>query len=717
MRGYEKAIVSEALGSTRSVHMLFKGARMEMILDLLVARSEERVVIIGAPAVIIDYLARRQKAREMCSEAGTVPKQGPTSLLALFKEAHDLPETLATHEPSRKPANRKPAKLEKLEKARKGKQNPRMTTINDKTPHRDRVYNGGRCVFVSERIFFTDILTESFTSKAGTRVIYLLGDSFLHSSPSIRDGVLFGVSCSISVFYIHSSTVTLSEIISSASIPSKGIFMYPIFNKNVDRTISRFPVNEVRVVLGSSRTIIQAELCNLLEKLDKFPGHQQFTKYIDRVGWSLRAALEMVYSSNMEKFLFFFQQITSDTANHRALEEIYGRVSDENEKHFRYRNCLMWLNHCSIETILHVVEQMSLSEKQSLKEKTVDGLIRKYSDCTLFFFQQNSHDLAQCHPKTAKSACMLRRVFKYLSRKKNPHLVLLDHPIEILRRALIYKSNWLGRNVDIAISILPIKGSIKETEFLSSITEEKNAFTTGIGIKSNRPATIEKKDFVIDPANSNGRVLSIDLHETRASLPVYLIKHFNGLVKFNFSGLKHGDYVANGTYFIERKRIDDLVVSLKNGRIIKQLKSITHFYQDGYLLIEFTELTRTMSLLKYAENNFVYLNLNNQVVEIIRNNPTVKIFFSNSEKASSMLIDYLLKKPSKPESSQTAPAPTKLDIDVENTLKAIPEMTDRILASLLSHYNTIFEIATSTQARLEAAVGKTAGEKIFRFFN
>lgn len=147
-----------------------------------------------------------------------------------------------------------------------------------------------------------------------------------------------------------------------------------------------------------------------------------------------------------------------------------------------------------------------------------------------------------------------------LKREKKIFVRLLKERNTIPKFFLDY--NLSNDKVDedaIAGDISAFENIVKQKNFRNA-SEKANALSTGSG------------------------TIIVDSREFNAPLPGLLSRFGQTIVKPAF--LTVGDYILTPSIAVERKSIPDLLASLQNGRLIKQLRQMGKYYDNVVLLIE-----------------------------------------------------------------------------------------------------------------------------------
>lgn len=583
MHGHEKKILKEVLSSGRSIHMVYKGARVGSILMKIIKEIKEPLVVIGVNSSYVEAVRKTGK------ETGI-----------------------------------------------------QVRTIDAKTAleRRRKIYREIGCIFVSEQIFLTDVLKE-FVGD-GVRVVYLAGGS-VYPSKTMMEFILFAFKGKINIIYTWDPLYSFSEMVSNGYFSSSEIFLYPSFRKSVISSLGNFEITEITVGGGKERELIQMNIMELIKKIDSTIGKSLFDQYIESAKKSLQVCLVLLYNVSAEIFAEIFGITTDIDRNMATLSNLYGVADSMHARNTVYKNTIGWMASSEVEEIKEAAGILIQKEKISPKESVIIDLLKKdvyknrcilSSKIPLNFFNQSDLKI--------KSGKSFQKEIRKIAKEQNPQVILINYTTELLRRIKLCRERWRKRGVEVSLTVIRVKGSAEEINLLEEMAEEKDQFISAIGIKQNRPEVIERKTFIREPADPKAPLLEIDVRELRSKLPMQLAKHFTNLFKFDFRTLTTGDYVLNRTYFIERKRIDDFVSSLSSGRLLKQMQSLDFFKRSPYLLIEFPEKSK-ISFLSYTAR-ITEMDLIPKIVKLLLSLRNIFIFYSSNERHSSALVNFLGRK-------------------------------------------------------------------------
>lgn len=674
--------------------MLYRGARAGRIIGKIISDAKDPLVLIGAPDRLLEKLE----------------KYSHSFAAAQLTDSRNIEQVTDSRNVNQHSGSRTADR-------RVQKRGLRIERITAKTSPKNRMhyYRSRKVVCVTEHIFLIDLLKQYVPSEK-VRVIYLLGPQAAESNRNIRNFIFFSAQTKIHVVLVWSRKYSFPEIVERSRMPPSCIFLYPNFHTAVQRSLGDFEISEVRLPLDSIRAHIQAEIHEVARKMTSFPGHSIFSRYIEWTKYCINHSVSVLFNLPATSFLAAFKHATSLAANRETLCNMYGTPASEHDGEIKYASALSWLEMEEIESICLAAEKLAASETEPPKVRATRSLLSKYPDRSFAILAHDLPELSFQNPRP-KSTAVLASTMRKLALRPSPHVILLNYTQETLVRLKMQREKWRRQGVDINVSIITVLGSLEELGHLEAAEEEKNAFITAIGIKQNRPAELDKAPQPVPLGVSSPPRISIDLRELRSSLPCYLAKKYASTALVEFATLKHGDYVLNHTYYIERKEMGDFMGSLSSGRLFKQMQSIRHGNRTPYLLLEFPEGEK-ISALRYAAQRHITTDPVSRIVALLRTLVHVKIFFSNAERMSSALIHALLRKTAAPRKGQikhadilsAAPAVTE-------SLISVPGVTYSNIQNILSAFSNLHDLATATRDRVVSALGPAEGQKAYDFFN
>lgn len=249
----------------------------------------------------------------------------------------------------------------------------------------------------------------------------------------------------------------------------------------------------------------------------------------------------------------------------------------------------------------------------------------------------------------------------------------------------------------------------------------------------------------------------VDVREFRSALPSLL--HGNNMIVVPVQ-LTVGDYILTPDICVERKSVQDLLQSLKNGRLYNQAETMLQHYKTPLLLIEFdqdkaftfdafttgnirTESGFSTTGAATTSSSSSMINSSNAksaqhlLVLLTLAFPRLKIIWSSSPYQTAEIFAELKKNSAEPDPVRAVQIGLDIDIsgaesgDVmaaagiehrsfnllpQDMLRAVPGVTPQALDRLILETDNISEIANMDEEQLDPLVGKEAARRIVAFF-
>lgn len=336
-----------------------------------------------------------------------------------------------------------------------------------------------------------------------------------------------------------------------------------------------------------------------------------------------------------------------------------------------------------------------------------------------------------------------------LEEVKPRYIIMYEPDASFIRRVEVYRSSHNDRNV--RVYFLYYGGSVEEQKYLSSVRREKDAFTKTIKERATMSLVMtvdphgaeDPQEAFLRTVNTRiaggGRLTAtaepprvvVDVREFRSSLPSLL--HGRSIVIVPCM-LTVADYVLSPNICVERKSVNDLISSFKDGRLYSQAETMFQHYKSAMLLIEFDQ-NRSFTLEPFADfsgsmssvnPNSVPSDLQSKIVLLTLAFPKLRIIWSSSPYQTAEIFESL--KAQEPEPDPIAAVRAGLDKDMkaedqafnlepQEMLGIVPGVTPQNIKSLVLETESIREVANMTEAELRPLVGEEAGRKIYKFFN
>jgi DNA excision repair protein ERCC-4 len=199
----------------------------------------------------------------------------------------------------------------------------------------------------------------------------------------------------------------------------------------------------------------------------------------------------------------------------------------------------------------------------------------------------------------------------------------------------------------------------------------------------------------------------VDEREKLSQVPKHLIEYGATVI---FKQLEIGDYIPAEGYIIERKRIDDLIRSVFQGRFFGQIKKLSSYPGKVFLLIEgdsnvLPRLTRNAKAVEAA------------VLTTIIYNDSIKLIYTRNAAHTAEVIYYIAKKLQSPKELGKAALPTyhKLrkpkDINLRDwqiyILASFPGIGPKLAEKLLDKFGSLREVLNASPYQLTRVEGIT----------
>ncbi|WYZ39271.1 hypothetical protein EsH8_III_001185 [Colletotrichum jinshuiense] len=336
-----------------------------------------------------------------------------------------------------------------------------------------------------------------------------------------------------------------------------------------------------------------------------------------------------------------------------------------------------------------------------------------------------------------------------LEEVKPRYIIMYEPDAAFIRRVEVYRSSHNDRNV--RVYFMYYGESVEEQRYLSSVRREKDAFTKLIKERASMSLVMTVDPHgVEDPQEAflrtintriagGGRLAAtaqpprvvVDVREFRSSLPSLL--HGRSMIIVPCM-LTVGDYVLSPNICVERKSINDLISSFKDGRLYAQCETMFQHYKSPMLLIEFDQ-NRSFTLEPFADlsgslNSIAPTNvssdLQSKLVLLTLAFPKLRIIWSSSPYQTAEIFESLKSQEDEPDPIAAVRAGLDKDMKAEDQafnlepqemLGAVPGVTPKNIMRLVLAAENLREVANLTEKELEPMVGKEAGRQIHGFFN
>ncbi|CAG8763405.1 23191_t:CDS:10 [Gigaspora margarita] len=313
-----------------------------------------------------------------------------------------------------------------------------------------------------------------------------------------------------------------------------------------------------------------------------------------------------------------------------------------------------------------------------------------------------------------------------------PKYIIIYHPDQkFVRRVEIFRAIHPG--ISCKVYFMIYENSVEEQRYLSVIRKEKEAFEKLIYEKSvGKPRIISRNPADMFLRTTNTRVaggreivqpiahkIIVDIREFRSSLPSLL--HAHGIEILPCT-LKVGDYILSPDICVERKSISDLIGSFVSGRLYTQCETMSIYYKQPVLLIEFEQnQTFTLQAINDLKSDININDISSKLVMLTLTFPRVKIIWSSSPHATVQIFEDLKESRDEPELE------TAQSIGVENEdfpdynlspqdiLRALPGITAKNYKHVMSKVENLRELTELSLRELQILIGVENGKTLYEF--
>ncbi|ORX83961.1 hypothetical protein BCR32DRAFT_201319 [Anaeromyces robustus] len=354
-------------------------------------------------------------------------------------------------------------------------------------------------------------------------------------------------------------------------------------------------------------------------------------------------------------------------------------------------------------------------------------IIREYSNTR--FFKQNT----------------IEEDYKLLEDINPDYVIIYDPNLNFIRNLEIYCASLKKKKIP-KVFMLIYDNSIEEQRYLSQIRREKYAFERLIREKSVMAIPIDQDGRIkLQPEDDfwreiNSRIAGgqlekgykkqviVDVREFRCSLPLLIhTKEIN----VKPCTLIVGDYILTPIHCVERKSINDLIQSFKSGRLYNQVESMTAYYKQPILLIEFNQ-DKSFLLQSVNKTDISNEDIQSKIVLLLLAFPNLKILWASSPYASSEMFEDIKKDQKEPDEEESISKGSELldknekihhysaqqyNLTPQEMLLSIPGVYHKNYKIIMNNVENLYELSQMTIPQLEKLVGTESARLIYNFFN
>lgn len=316
-------------------------------------------------------------------------------------------------------------------------------------------------------------------------------------------------------------------------------------------------------------------------------------------------------------------------------------------------------------------------------------------------------------------------------------IIMLDADLAFIRKVELFKAT--NSNHPLKVYFMVYDNSIEERKYLTEIRKEKESFEKLINEKGNMvvPINQDGRGLLEDPDEtywhefdtrssrfqnvSSAPEIIVDIREFRSSLPSLI--HAKKIL-IRPCTLEVGDYILSGSLCVERKSINDLIGSLKSGRLYNQAEAMCIHYAIPILLIEF-DPRKSFSFSMIRDDAVSSVGTSQKLVLLLIHFPKLRIVWSPTPSFTVEVFEALKSKQDEPcmETAMaagiesTAFKDTNFNITPIDILKSLPGVTSKNFYYIASRVKNLDELMDMKLESIQELIGSEPGRKLYDFIN
>ena len=211
--------------------------------------------------------------------------------------------------------------------------------------------------------------------------------------------------------------------------------------------------------------------------------------------------------------------------------------------------------------------------------------------------------------------------------------------------------------------------------------------------------------------NNNEIKIIIDHREYRSSVVRNLMELG---INIESQQLEIGDYILSSRIGVERKKVDDYLNSLINGRLFSQISKLRESYSRPMLIIEGENLFTKRNITQ----NAIYGSLVSIMIDY-----GIPIFTTKDDIETANFLSLAAKREQKKDKKSVLLRGEKNSMSITEQqrfiIEGLPNISSKLAQRLLSHFGSIKAIFNATETDLQEVdgIGKNIANKIFEIIN
>ena len=273
------------------------------------------------------------------------------------------------------------------------------------------------------------------------------------------------------------------------------------------------------------------------------------------------------------------------------------------------------------------------------------------------------------------------------------------------------------------VVILTIKGTRDIAYLWSSRNKEKKMKNELLWLRmllKDKLKNVEKREVMKEEKKKKGQlrlvdfedspkpIIYVDTREFRSDVVKYLSENYSIVAK----QFEVGDYIISDRIAIERKKVDDFLDSLKDGRLFSQMVEMRRNYEVPILIIEGESL-----FIRGFHENSIYGALASIISDY-----KVPIIFTKDARETAKFIEALMRR-ELGERGEVSLRKEKRAMSTEERqryiIESLPNVSAKLSQRLLEHFGSVKDVINAEVGELiqVKGIGRKTAEEIYDIVN
>ncbi len=273
------------------------------------------------------------------------------------------------------------------------------------------------------------------------------------------------------------------------------------------------------------------------------------------------------------------------------------------------------------------------------------------------------------------------------------------------------------------VVILTIKGTRDIAYLWSSRNKEKKMKNELLWLRmllKDKLKNVEKREVMKEEKKKKGQlklidfedspkpIIYVDTREFRSDVVKYLSENYSIVAK----QFEVGDYIISDRIAIERKKVDDFLDSLKDGRLFSQMVEMRRNYEVPILIIEGESL-----FIRGFHENSIYGALASIISDY-----RVPIIFTKDARETAKFIEALMRR-ELGERGEVSLRKEKRAMSTEERqryiIESLPNVSAKLSQRLLEHFGSVKDVINAEVGELiqVKGIGRKTAEEIYDIVN